>query len=107
MTEQEDQLRRVAALEEELAQMRHAVVSHAVVDQAIGVVLVYGGLPPEEGWEILRDISQRTNTKLREVAEHLVRWPQYGWLPPEIRHELDAALGRRRPPSPEFRTAAV
>ncbi|MGW1956140.1 ANTAR domain-containing protein [Streptomyces sp. NPDC001920] len=107
MTEQEERLRRVAALEEELAQMRHALVSHAVVDQAIGVVIVYGGLPPEDGWEILREISQHTNTKLREVAEQMVRWPHRGWLPPEIRHQLDAALGRRRPPSPEFRTAAV
>ncbi len=107
MTEQEDQLRRVAALEEELAQMRHAIVSHAVIDQAIGVVLAYGGVPPEDGWEVLREISQHTNTKLREVAGHLVRWPHCGWLPSEIRHHLDAALKRRRPPSPALRTAAV
>ncbi|MFH0517211.1 ANTAR domain-containing protein [Streptomyces sp. M41] len=98
MTEQEDQVRRVAALEEELAQMRHAVVSHAVVDQAIGVVLAYGGVPPEDGWEILREISQHTNTKLREVAEHLVQWPNCEWLSPEIRRALDAALERRTSP---------
>lgn len=97
MTEQEDQVSKVAALEEELAQMRRALVSHAVVDQAIGVVLACGGVPPEEGWEILREVSQRTNTKLREVAEHLVQWPHCGWLPPEIRHGLETALERRKP----------
>jgi hypothetical protein len=97
MTEQEDQVSKVAALEEELAQMRRALVSHAVVDQAIGVVLACGGVTPEEGWEILREVSQRTNTKLREVAEHLVQWPHCGWLPPEIRRGLDTALERRKP----------
>ncbi|MEU6483732.1 ANTAR domain-containing protein [Streptomyces sp. NPDC046887] len=89
----------IAALREEIAQLRYAAVSHAVIDQAIGVVPAYGGLRSDTGWEVLREVSQHTNTKLREVAEYLVQWPHRAWLPPEIQHGLDAALERRgRPP---------
>ncbi len=86
--------------------MRRAVVSHAVIDQAIGVVLVYGGVRPDTGWEILKEVSQHTNTKLREVAEYLVQWPYCEWLPPKIRHTLDAALQRQRG-SPELSATAA
>ncbi|WP_256104508.1 ANTAR domain-containing protein [Streptomyces sp. ODS05-4] len=88
-----------AAVERELLQLRRAVVSHAVIDQAIGVVLVYGGLLPAAGWQVLKEVSQHTNTKLREVAEHVVQWPHRAWLPPEIRRHLDAALERHAAPS--------
>ncbi|MEU3255405.1 ANTAR domain-containing protein [Streptomyces sp. NPDC006997] len=97
MPEQDNRIDEIAALQEEIAQLRHAVVSHAVVDQAIGVVVAYGGVHPDHGWDVLREISQHTNTKLREVAEHLVQWPHCGWLPAGIRRCLDAALERRTP----------
>ncbi|MFB8774947.1 ANTAR domain-containing protein [Streptomyces broussonetiae] len=96
MPEQGNRIGEVTALEEEIAQLRRAVVSHAVIDQAIGVVVAYGGVRPDIGWDVLREISQHTNTKLREVAEHLVQWPHCEWLPPGIRRCLDAALERRR-----------
>ncbi|WP_212909772.1 ANTAR domain-containing protein [Streptomyces sp. TS71-3] len=93
---QEDDCQRViAALQQEVAQMKEALVSHAVVDQAIGVVVTFGGVRPQTGWDVLKEVSQHTNTKLREVAEYLVRWPHCLWLPPDIRHTLDAALVRR------------
>ncbi|MEU6058320.1 ANTAR domain-containing protein [Streptomyces sp. NPDC047097] len=95
MPEQEHRIGEISALREEIAQLRHAVVSHAVIDQAIGVVLAYGGLRSDAGWEVLREVSQHTNTKLREVAEYLVQWPHCAWLPPEIHRGLDAALRRR------------
>ena len=98
MQDHDDQIDKRAALEEELAQLRHAVVSHAVVDQAIGVVVAHGAVRVETGWEILKEISQHTNTKLREVAEHLVQWPHCGWLPPEIHRGLYAALEHRKQP---------
>ncbi|MFE6288252.1 ANTAR domain-containing protein [Streptomyces sp. NPDC057877] len=97
MPEQSNRIGEVAALEKEIEQLRRAVVSHAVIDQAIGVVVAYGGVRPDSGWDILREISQHTNTKLREVAEHLVQWPSCEWLPPGIRRCLDAALERRKP----------
>ncbi|MGW0191442.1 ANTAR domain-containing protein [Streptomyces sp. NPDC003362] len=98
MRQPEDPVRRMIALQEEVEQLRHAVVSHAVVDQAIGVVIAYGGLSPDSAWDVLKTVSQHTNTKLREVAEHIVQWPRCQWLPPEIRHALNTALESRQRP---------
>jgi hypothetical protein len=101
MLEQDDSVRRIIALHEEVEQLRHAVVSHAVIDQAIGVVIAVGGLSPETAWNVLKEVSQHTNTKLREVADHIVQWPRCEWLPPEIRRALNAALDRAtRSPGP-------
>jgi ANTAR domain len=91
--EQTDQL---AALQEEVTQLRRAMVSHALVDQAIGVVITAGGLRPEQGWEVLRQVSQHTNVKLREVARCVVQWPSSGRLPDAIRRALSDAVARAR-----------
>lgn len=90
---------RIAALQQEIAQLRHAVTAHAVVDQAMGVVIAYAGVRPETAWAILRDISQHTNTKLREISEHILEWPHCAWLPDEVRHALDAATRSRTLPA--------
>ncbi|MER6347351.1 ANTAR domain-containing protein [Streptomyces sp. NPDC001595] len=95
MLEQVDLAHRMTALQEEVAQLKQALVSHAIVDQAIGVVIALGGLRPEPAWDVLKEVSQHTNTKLREVAEHIVQWPHCEWLPPEIREALDTALKAR------------
>ncbi|MEW2514415.1 ANTAR domain-containing protein [Streptomyces sp. NPDC046870] len=87
--EQTDQLK---ALQEEVEQLRHALGSHALVDQAIGVVITMGGLRPEQGWDVLRHVSQHTNIKLREVARCLVEWPTRRRLPEAIRRALPAAV---------------
>ncbi|MGW2712763.1 ANTAR domain-containing protein [Streptomyces sp. NPDC001356] len=87
--ERTDQLK---ALQEEVEQLRHALGSHALVDQAIGVVITVGGLRPEQGWDVLRHISQHTNIKLREVARCLVEWPTRRRLPEVIRRALSAAV---------------
>jgi hypothetical protein len=93
MTDQHDELaEKVAALQEEVEQLRQAVVSHAVVDQAIGVVVAMSRLGPEQGWEVLRNVSQHTNTKLRDVARHVVRSAHEGGLPQHIDHALRAVL---------------
>jgi hypothetical protein len=91
--ERTDQL---AALQEEVTQLRTAMASHAVIDQAIGVVISVGGLRPEQGWDVLREVSQHTNIKLREVARCLVHWPSSGQLPPGVRRALTAAVARAR-----------
>ncbi|MFI5687821.1 ANTAR domain-containing protein [Streptomyces sp. NPDC051636] len=83
-------------LEEESAQLRQAVTSHAVIDQAIGVVVAVGRIAPEEGWRVLRDVSQRTNTKLRTVAERILDFGQGGTLPEPMLTELKLALDRYR-----------
>ncbi|MGW3210192.1 ANTAR domain-containing protein [Streptomyces sp. NPDC001135] len=77
-------------------QLRRAVSSHAVIDQAIGAVVVLGRIAPEEAWRALRDVSQRTNTKLRTVAEHILRYAQGGTLTEPERLELGRAIARYR-----------
>ncbi|MFD6493962.1 ANTAR domain-containing protein [Streptomyces sp. NPDC060188] len=96
---------RTAQLTAENAQLQHAVHSHAVVDQAIGVLLAVGELTPDEGWDVLREVPQRTNIKLRHVSELIIDSARTGRLPSEVRTELDAQLAAHRPsprPDPEL-----
>nr|WP_306317630.1 MULTISPECIES: ANTAR domain-containing protein [unclassified Streptomyces] len=95
-----------ARLRAENAQLKRAVTSHAVVDQAIGVVVVLGRIPPEDAWRVLRDVSQRANVKLRLVAEHILTFADGGDPPPEReRLELRRAVDRYAVlrPGPEHR----
>ncbi|MFF3420420.1 ANTAR domain-containing protein [Streptomyces sp. NPDC002698] len=97
---------RAAGLVEELqgenAQLHEAMRSHAVVDQAIGVVLAVGQLTPEQGWNVLREISQRTNIKLRHVSELIIEWARTGKLCTDVRTELERQLAQNpQPPHSE------
>ena len=85
---------RILQLEEEVQQLKDAVVSHAVVDQAIGMIVALGRVSPDEGWTVLREVSQRTNIKLRNVADLILVWGRTGLLPPEARAGLGDALAR-------------
>ncbi|MEU5099223.1 ANTAR domain-containing protein [Streptomyces sp. NPDC020996] len=89
---------RIVELQQEVDQLKEAVASHAVVDQAIGMVVALGRLSPDEGWQVLREVSQHTNIKLRNIAELILIWGRNGTLPPEIRSELEEALDRYGPP---------
>ncbi|WP_433917495.1 ANTAR domain-containing protein [Streptomyces canus] len=84
-----------ARLEQENAQLRHAVGSHATVDQAIGVLVATRRIPPAAGFEVLREVSQHTNIKLHTVAETLIAWGLGQPLPERVDQELDAAVRRR------------
>lgn len=67
--------------------LRRALDSHAVVDQARGVLLATRGMTPEEAFtEMVRE-SQHTNTKVREIAARIIE---------DARQAV--ATGRRRPP---------
>ncbi|MFJ5534903.1 ANTAR domain-containing protein [Streptomyces sp. NPDC093261] len=87
----------VARLEQENAQLRHAVDSHAKVDQAIGVLVATYRLPSAAGFEVLREVSQHTNIKLHAVAKNLIAWALGQPLPEPVGQELDAAVRRRSP----------
>ncbi|MFR0352416.1 ANTAR domain-containing protein [Streptomyces sediminimaris] len=63
--EREEQLR---SLREEVRQLRQAIVSRPVVDQARGVLMATHSCTSDEAWNILREASQLSNTKLRTVA---------------------------------------
>ncbi|MFJ7305683.1 ANTAR domain-containing protein [Streptomyces sp. NPDC099088] len=82
----------MADLQEENAQLQQTIHSHAVIDQAIGVIVAVGKLTPDQGWDILRALSQNTNTKLRHVAEQLIDWARTGGLDQDIHAELDRQL---------------
>ncbi|GHI97500.1 ANTAR domain-containing protein [Streptomyces olivaceus] len=84
-------------LQEQVRQLKEAVVSHAVVDQAIGVVVVLGSVSPDEGWIVLKEVSQHTNIKLRNVAETMLIWGRTGVMPQEIRAALEDTLDRHGP----------
>ncbi|MEU1252276.1 ANTAR domain-containing protein [Streptomyces chartreusis] len=96
-SEPADETDRILELEEEVDQLKEAVVSHAVVDQAIGMVVALGRVAPDAGWAVLKEVSQHTNIKLRRVAELILVWGREGEMPPEIRFELEEALERHGP----------
>ncbi|MER6678725.1 ANTAR domain-containing protein [Streptomyces sp. NPDC000983] len=100
MPEDAESAERIAALEAEIAQLRNALTAHAAVDQAMGVVIAFTRSTPETAWEILKEVSQHTNTKLRVVAEHIRQWPHHGRLPDDVRHALDTAVRARGPRAP-------
>ncbi|MET8955756.1 ANTAR domain-containing protein [Streptomyces sp. NPDC004393] len=77
-------------------QLQRAVSSHALVDQAIGAVIVLGRIRQDEAWGVLRDVSQRTNTKLSLIAEHVLKFAQGGDLPQPELDEFRRALERNR-----------
>ncbi|MFC8427294.1 ANTAR domain-containing protein [Streptomyces sp. NPDC057253] len=88
---------RIFELQEEIDQLKEAVASHAVVDQAIGMVVALGRVTPDEGWAVLKEVSQHTNIKLRNVADLILIWGRSGEIPKEIRVELQEALERYGP----------
>ncbi|MEU0060137.1 ANTAR domain-containing protein [Streptomyces sp. NPDC006334] len=87
----------LSRLEHENAQLRQAVDSHATVDQAIGVLVATHRIAPATGFEVLREVSQHTNLKLRAVAETVIGWALGQQpLPEPVGQELDAAVQRRQ-----------
>ncbi|MFG2466208.1 ANTAR domain-containing protein [Streptomyces canus] len=61
-----------AELQREIVRLRQAITSHQVIDQAIGVLIAVHQLPPTAGFEVLCEVSQRTNIKLHAVAETVI-----------------------------------
>ncbi|MFE7650506.1 ANTAR domain-containing protein [Streptomyces phaeoluteigriseus] len=93
-----DETDRIVELQKEVGQLKDAVASHAVVDQAIGVIVALGRMGPDGGWTVLREVSQHTNIKLRNVAELILFWGRSGQIPEEIRAALEDAVDRHGPP---------
>ncbi|MFF2205904.1 ANTAR domain-containing protein [Streptomyces sp. NPDC058145] len=60
----------IGGLLERIGQLEQAVISHAVIDQAVGVVIALEGVRSEQAFAMLKEVSQTTNVKLRTVAEH-------------------------------------
>lgn len=92
--EREERLR---LLQEEVEQLRQAIASRPVIDQARGILMATYGCTSDEAWHILREASQLSNTKLRDVAEALTACAEAEGTPPpeEVRTALSRALARR------------
>ncbi|MFI9805562.1 ANTAR domain-containing response regulator [Streptomyces sp. NPDC052301] len=80
----------------EIEQLRHALDSRPLIDQARGILMAAHSCTPDEAWEMLREASQRSNTKLRQVAAAVTRSAAPGGpAPPEpVRAALRAAAAR-------------
>ncbi|MER7841905.1 ANTAR domain-containing protein [Streptomyces sp. NPDC096040] len=98
LVRQADVARQLVQLKQEIDQLQEAIASHAVIDQAIGVVISLGKFSPEQGFEVLRMVSQHTNTKLRKAAALIVNWPAGGPLPDALHKALEQALTDVRSP---------
>jgi GAF domain-containing protein len=59
-------------LGEQARNMRIAMESRAVIEQAKGVLMAQQGVDAEQAFEILRAASQRSNRKLRDIAAGVV-----------------------------------
>ncbi|MCX5060406.1 ANTAR domain-containing protein [Streptomyces sp. NBC_00452] len=77
-------------------QLGRALVSRAVIDQARGMVMALAPCSSERAWDLLVDVSQRCNIKLRDVAAALVATTKDEALPERVRQELRQALRRLR-----------
>ncbi len=53
-------------------QLREALATRAVIDQAIGIIMGQHACNSSDAFDVLRNASQQRNTKLREVAAELI-----------------------------------
>ena len=62
-----------ARTSDDLIQLRTVMLSRALIEQAKGILMERHKIKEDEAFTILTHASQRTNTKLRDVADELVR----------------------------------
>ena len=65
-----------AQLADQADNMRKAMESRAVIEQAKGVLMEQRHVNPEQAFEMLREASQRSNRKLRDIAVGIVEGAQ-------------------------------
>lgn len=63
---------RMAACLDQNEQLRSSIVSRAVIDQALGVIMATEHCPRDKAFALLRSASQNTNVKLRDLAATIV-----------------------------------
>jgi GAF domain-containing protein len=59
-------------LDEQARNLRLAMESRAIIEQAKGVLMAQRQVTPEQAFEVLREASQRYNRKLRDIAAGIV-----------------------------------
>jgi GAF domain-containing protein len=63
---------RMAACADLNDQLRSSIVSRAVIDQALGVIMATEHCPHDRALELLRSVSQNSNVRLRDLAASIV-----------------------------------
>ena len=63
---------RMASCLDQNEQLRSSIVSRAVIDQALGVIMATEHCPQDKAFALLRSVSQNTNVKLRDLAATIV-----------------------------------
>ncbi|MGW7528485.1 anti-sigma factor antagonist [Streptomyces sp. NPDC054783] len=96
---QEDALSHEEELRTEVVQLRRAMQTRAVIDQALGVLMASFRLSSEDAWNVLVTVSQHTNIKLHQVAEQLVTTVQGVALADAIQAQVAAAVAALRAPA--------
>ncbi|MER5968490.1 ANTAR domain-containing protein [Streptomyces sp. NPDC002055] len=86
----------VQRLRREVAQLKRALETRPVIDQARGVLMATGQCTAEEAWAVLRDASQHSNLKMRTIAQHVIAGSQGAALEEPAGTALRRALRRIR-----------
>jgi GAF domain-containing protein len=63
---------RMASCADQNDQLRSSIVSRAVIDQALGVIMATERCPQDKAFALLRSASQNTNVKIRDLAATIV-----------------------------------
>ena len=90
-----DEVAEIKALRTEVNDLHRAMESHPSIDQARGMLMTLGPCTADEAWEVLVEVSQDSNTKLRSVAEELIATTEGEPLPTPVRAALSKALAKR------------
>ncbi|MEV0186727.1 ANTAR domain-containing protein [Streptomyces sp. NPDC050625] len=79
-------------LRTEVVQLRRAMQTRPLIDQATGVLMATFSLTAEDAFHVLVAVSQNTNTKLLRVAEDLVSTVGGEPLPDAVQQQVAAAV---------------
>ena len=63
---------RMASCNDTNDQLRSSMVSRAVIDQALGVIMATERCPQDRAFAVLKTVSQNTNVKIRDLAATIV-----------------------------------
>jgi GAF domain-containing protein len=63
---------RMASCADQNDQLRSSIVSRAVIDQALGVIMATERCPQDKAFALLQSVSQNTNVKIRDLAATIV-----------------------------------
>jgi GAF domain-containing protein len=63
---------RMASCADQNDQLRSSIVSRAIIDQALGVIMARERCPQDKAFALLRSVSQNSNVKLRDLAATIV-----------------------------------